>query len=96
MANIISNSIEIGLEVNPDVVVSYDYNKDIFFITFVATNSGYTVEPGELVDPMFKYYSSIIRKILKGCDTDDEITICITQSATKKIYRIWDANCDIF
>lgn len=80
----------------PDVIVSYDANKDRFSVTFVATNTGYCVNRGELIAEDFKYMDAIIREILNGCETDDELDIVFTNRADNEIHMIWEANCDLF
>jgi len=81
---------------NPDVVVSYDADKSRFSVTFVATNTGYCVERGDLVAEDFKYMDAMVREILNGCETDDELNIVFTNRADNEIHMIWMANEDLF
>ena len=81
---------------NPDVVVSYDENNRRFSVTFVAANTGYCVERGDLVAEDFKYMDAMVREILNGCQTDDELDIVFTNRADNEIYLIWMANEDLF
>ena len=81
---------------NPDVIVNYDNVKDRFYVTFIATNTGYVVERGELVSDLFKYTSTIEDEILSGCETDEELDIVFTSMAHNQVHLIWMANCDIF
>lgn len=81
---------------NPDVVVNYDIDKQRFYVTFVATNSGYAVNRGNLVSEDFKYEDRIKDEILEKCDTDDELDVIFTQRAANEVNLIWMTNCDIF
>ena len=81
---------------NPDVIVTYDDDKDRFCVTFIATNTGYFVDRGELVSEDFKYTNRIEEKILSGCETDEELNVVFTTRVHNQIHLIWMANCDIF
>ena len=94
--------------INPDVIVNYDHDKERFFVTFVATNTGYVVDRGHLVSDIFKYEDTITREILSvidehielyrcvDLDGDTTLTVSISQKANNEIHAIWMANCDLF
>lgn len=113
MAYIIMNNNPLidAVLLNPDVVVNYDKDKDRFYVTFVATNTGYIVNRGDLVSEDFKFVNTIEAEILSYCgeacdeslivagtETEDEypLDIIFTQNARNVIYMIWMANCDLF
>ncbi len=83
---------------NPDIVVCYDNKSDRFYVTFIATNTGYSVKRSELVGESFKYTDAITQEILRACETTDELdlTVVLTQKADNEVYMIWMGNCDIF
>ena len=96
---------------NPDVVVGYDNDNNRFYVTFVATNTGYVVNRGDLVSEDFKFVDTIESEILsycgEACDefdivsgnvTADEcnLDVLFSQRARNEIHMIWMANCDIF
>lgn len=90
--------------VNPDVVVTYDNDKDRFNVTFVETGTGYSVDRGDLVSGNFKYIDPIYREILSYCGdvstepwgSEDDINVIFTARATNEVHLIWMANCDLF
>jgi len=77
---------------NPDVIVDYDSDKNRFYVTFVATNTGYFMDRSTLISKHFKYTTPIVGEILKGCETDDELEIIFTSRAYTLIPIIWLAN----
>jgi len=79
---------------NPDVVVTYDPEKQRFYVTFVKTNTGYVVNRGDLVSEDFKFTDTIEREILSGCATDDELYVILTQRVRNEIYVIRTDNCN--
>lgn len=81
---------------NPDVVVHYDPEGKRFIVTFIATNSGYSVKRESLISENFKFTNRIEDEILSGCETDDELDVIFTQRAANEVHLIWMANCDIF
>lgn len=95
--NLVINNPLIDIEtINPDVIVNYDHGKGRFYVTFVATNTGYSVKRGELVSEDFKYMDTITRKILYGIDAEPELDVLFSGRADNEIHAIWMANCDIF
>lgn len=107
--NLILNNPLVDFElINPDVVVDYDHDKNRFYVTFVATNTGYSVERSELVSENFKYEDTIIRKILSHIgdtlelvvepqfNAEPELDVLFSGRAYNEVHTIWMANCDIF
>ena len=95
--NLIHNNPLIDFEeINPDVVVNYDNTNDRFYVTFVATNTGYSVPRGNLVSELYKYQDTIIREILSGIDTEPELDVLFSGRADNEVHAIWIANCDLF
>ncbi|MBQ2836185.1 MAG: hypothetical protein IJE68_05065 [Clostridia bacterium] len=107
--NLVLNNPLISLEeINPDVVVDYDHDKNRFYVTFVATNTGYPVERGQLVSENFKYEDTIICEILSPIDetlelvaerqfnTEPELDVLFSGKAYNEVHSIWMANCDLF
>lgn len=107
--NLILNNPLANFElINPDVVVDYDHGKDRFYVTFIATNSGYYIERSQLVSENFKYEDAIIREILSTVggtlefvpepefNTDPELDIAFSVRAYNEVHSIWMANCDLF
>ena len=94
--------------INPDVIINYDPVKERFYVTFVATNTGYSVERGNLVSSTFKYEDSSVREILSTIDDDIEIytnaeideepdfDVLFSVRANNEVHSIWMANCDLF
>ena len=106
---IMTNNPLIDFELmKPDVIVTYDHNKERFFVTFVATNTGYVVDRGHLVNAWCKYEDHITREILSTIDEDIELyrstefdkesdlDIAFSGRAYNEIHAIWMANCDLF
>lgn len=81
---------------NFDVVVSYDTDKDRFYVLFTANNSGYVVPRNVLVDWEYKYTSRIEDRILDTFDSDEDVFVLITNRANDEINLLWMANCELF
>lgn len=82
--------------INPDVIVSYCPEKNRFYVTFVATNTGYYKDRGDFVSADFKFTTTIEEELLSGCETDDEIDVIFTLRADNEAHLLWMGNCDIF
>lgn len=106
---LILNNPLVELElINPDVVVDYDNEKNRFYVTFIAFNTGYCVERSNLVSENFKYEDAIIREILSTIgdtlelvaepefNAEPQLDIAFSGRAYNEVHSIWMANCDIF
>lgn len=95
--NLLTNNPLIDMElINPDVIVNYSNDTNRFYVTFVATNTGYSVPRGDLVSEICKYEDTIIRTILAGTDAEPELDVLFSGRAYNEVHAIWMANCDIF
>jgi len=91
--NLIHNNPLIESEtINPDVVVNYDLEKGRFYVTFIATNTGYAVERNTLVSKNFKYMDCIIHEILTGIDANPQLDVLFTMNANNHVFFIWNNN----
>lgn len=79
-----------------DVIVSFDGDKDRFYVLFTANNSGYVVPRSVLVGWEYKYTSRIEERILDTFDTEEDVSILFTNRADNEINLIWMANCELF
>lgn len=81
---------------NPDVIVDYNKDKEVFFVTLTATGAGYCIERSELVNEYCKYTCTIQNEILRYLPSDSEWLVQFTNFANNSIALIQGANCNLF